>query len=296
MNYFSWKKITDRIYLITATYGTHHNVMQLVIGDREAAIIDTGMGATGNLRKLAETFTSLPITCFITHMHPDHAGASMLFDKRYLNPADEVHCWWALTKEKRSFDLEDVYEIDPGLQAQVAEEMTDNTDFTYLPMYPGDVFDLGGATLEVLGAEGHTEGSVVLFCKEENALFGGDAVAPKVILVGENKTRFTPLQSAYEQLLKIAGKIDEHTMIFCGHAPKPLPASLMDDLLAAVRNVLEGRASRELPEPKFQAGKDEAPNYKETAGSVSLIYSEASLCPERTFHPPLHAEPEKGLR
>ena len=96
MNHYSCEKITDRIYMIVARYGPHSNVMQLLLGDTRAAIIDTGMGVTGNVRKVAETVTDLPIDCFLTHMHPDHAGASMLFDKRYMNPADEIHCWWAL--------------------------------------------------------------------------------------------------------------------------------------------------------------------------------------------------------
>lgn len=172
---------------------------------------------------------------------------------------------------------EDVCETDPTLRRQMDAEMTDNSDFTYLPMRPGDRFDFGGVTLEVFAAEGHTEGSVVLFCPEENALFGGDAVAPKTVLVGENKTAFTPLQTTYGQLLKVAEAMDPDTMIFCGHAAEALPASLMDELLTALEKVLNGRASRELPEPKFQAPEGAAPNYKERVGQVTLIYSQASL-------------------
>ena len=194
-----------------------------------------------------------------------------------MNPADEIHCWWALTKEKRKYDLEDVCETDPELRKQMEAEMTDNSDFTYLPMQAGDKFDLGGVTLEVFAAEGHTEGSVVLFCPEENALFGGDAVAPKTILVGENKTKLTPLRTTYGQLLTVAEKLDQNTMIFCGHAAEALPVSLMDELLTALEKVLNGRASKELPEPKFQAPEGAIPNYKECVGQVSLIYSEASL-------------------
>ena len=278
MSNYTWQKITDRIYLIVATYGPHRNAMQLLIGDEKAALIDTSMGATGNLRELVESITPLPISCFITHMHPDHAGASMLFDERHLNPADEVHCWWALTKEKRHLDLEDVYVDDEEFRRQAELEMVDNSDFTFFPMYDGDVFDLGGITLEVLAAEGHTEGSVVLFCKEENALFAGDSIAPKTVLVGEHKTRYTPLTTVYEHLLKIAGKADKNTKIFCGHAPKALPVSTLDALLKALRNVLDGNPTRETPEPKFQYEEDGSPNYKETVGAVSIIYNEASLC------------------
>jgi glyoxylase-like metal-dependent hydrolase (beta-lactamase superfamily II) len=277
MDHFSWKKVTDRIYLIVASYGPHHNVMQLLIGDREAAIIDTGMGATGDLRKLVETLTSLPVICFITHMHPDHAGAAMLFDRRYLNPADEVHCWWALTKEKRKQDLEDVCETQPELRSQIEMEMTDNSNFTYLPMYPGDQFDLGGVSLEVLAAEGHTEGSVVLFCKEENALFAGDAIAPKTILIGEHQTRWTPLRDVYEHMSAISKRTNADTLVFCGHATDVLPSTLVDDLLTALENVLSGCASKKLPNARFQAAEGERAHYEENVGGVSLIYSEASL-------------------
>lgn len=277
MNNYEWEKVTDHIYLIKAIYGTHMNVMQLVVGAEKAALIDSGMGATGNLRALVGEITHLPTICLITHMHPDHAGAAMLFDERYLNPKDEIHCWWALTKEKRSLDLEDAFTVDEELRRRAELEMVDNSDFTYLPMYPGDVFELGGITLEVLRAQGHTEGSVVLYCKEENALFAGDAIAPKTILVGEHKSEYTPLTEIRAQLASIAKKTDQDTKLFCGHSPKMLSVELLDDILTALDNVLDGHPSKELPELRWRYEENGSINYKEEVGSATVIYNGASL-------------------
>lgn len=275
-DYYKWEQITEHIYLIVQTYGSHHNVQQLVLGTKEAAIIDTGFGATGNIRTLVETITSLPITCFLTHMHPDHAGAAMLFDRRYMNPADNIHCHWALTREKRMHDLEDVFEQEPTLKAQVELEMASTDGFAASPLKHGDVFDLGGITLEALDTQGHTEGSMTLFCKEENALFAGDAIAPMVSLVVEHQKIPIPLEISYNQLLAVANRTDAATKIFCGHAPRALPVTVLSDLLTTFVNVLDGRASCAASPPKFQKLSDTAPVFQESVGNSVLIYRGAT--------------------
>ncbi len=277
MDHYSYKKITDRIYLIIASYGGHNNVMQLILGDEEAAIIDTGMGATGNLRELIGQITDLPVICFLTHMHPDHAGAAILFDKIYMNPADEIHCWWALAKETRIRDLQDAIVEDPSIVEVFDREMTDNSAFSFEPMFEGDVFNLGGVTLEVLSAVGHTEGSVVLYCPEENALFGGDAVAPKAMLVGEHRPSYTPISYVYKDLKNIERHVNSDTMFFCGHAPKALPYEVLEDLIGAAEQIMNGTASAERAEGRFCSDEPGNRTYCVKNGMVSLTYSEASL-------------------
>lgn len=277
MEHYSYKKITERIYLVIASYGGHNNVMQLVLGNEKAAIIDTGMGATGNLREYIKEITDLPVVCFLTHMHPDHAGAAVLFDTVYMNPADEIHCWWALSKETRLRDLADAVKEDPSITEVFDREMTDNTSFSFLPMLDGDRFDLGGISLEVMSAVGHTEGSVVLFCPEENALFGGDAIAPKAMLIGEHRPSYTSLDYVYKDLKNIERKTNRATKFFCGHAPKVLPANVLTDLISAVENVMNGQGSPVPASGRFASNEPGNRSFTETVGMVTLTYSEASV-------------------
>ena len=277
MEHYSYKKITERIYLIIASYGGHNNVMQLVLGNEKAAIIDTGMGATGNLREYIKEITDLPVTCFLTHMHPDHAGAAVLFDTVYMNPADEIHCWWALSKETRLRDLADAVKEDPEITKVFDREMTDNSSFTFTPMFEGDRFDLGGISLEVFSAVGHTEGSVVLFCPEENALFGGDAIAPRAMLVGEHRPSYTSMEYVYKDLKNIEKHTNKCTKFFCGHAPKALPPEVLSDLISAIEKVMDGTAKAERAHGRFTSDEPGNRTFTFTEGLVNLTYSEASL-------------------
>ena len=277
MKHYEAVKVTDRIYMVIARYGTHANVMQFVIGDNRAAIIDTAMGATGNLRTFLEQYTDLPIDCFLTHMHPDHAGASSLFDKRYLNPADDIHCWWALTKEVRLRDLKDACEMEPDLAETMDREMVDNSCFTYTPMNPGDVFDLGGITLEVMAAEGHTIGSVVLYCREENALFGGDAVAPMLGLLSEHTTDFTPVTKAYEDICRIYEKTNDETKFFCGHKQEVMDRQILKDIKQGFENIISGNTTGGEHTGRIHGETGGYKVFCESVGMSKIVYTEGSL-------------------
>ena len=48
--------------------------MYLVTGSERAALIDTGLGMSGDLNKVVRSLTNKPVICLLTHCDPDHAG------------------------------------------------------------------------------------------------------------------------------------------------------------------------------------------------------------------------------
>lgn len=241
-------------------------------------MIDTGFGVTGNLRELAEEITPLPIACFLTHMHPDHAGASTLFDEIYMNPADEIHCWWALAKEKRTADLEDAFENEPELKALFEKEIVDNSGFTFKPIHHNDRFDLGGVTLIALDAAGHTEGSMVFYCPEENAFFCGDAVAPMIGLGGEHREKLLPLKESYDDIMQIAALANEESKFLCGHIPETLGIGLLNDIITNYKKALFGPRNEETFIGKhFGCDIPGKRTHREVTGLSQLVYSEETL-------------------
>jgi len=56
----------------------------LVIGDKCAALIDTGIGI-GNIRSVVDKLTSLPIKVITTHVHWDHIGGHGHFNEIYVH-------------------------------------------------------------------------------------------------------------------------------------------------------------------------------------------------------------------
>ena len=83
------------------TEGGRFNML-LLVGDEKALSIDGGIGI-GNLRKLHESITDLPIDHILTHTHWDHVGAAHLWDNVGVHPAGKGLLAQNLTKNAQGF-------------------------------------------------------------------------------------------------------------------------------------------------------------------------------------------------
>ncbi|MDE7283325.1 MAG: MBL fold metallo-hydrolase, partial [Lachnospiraceae bacterium] len=78
---FRTEKVSERI---TRIYAFSSELMYLVEGDNEAALIDSGSGI-GFVRPLVEKLTDKPLKVLLTHGHVDHAMGASEF------PAESVY-------------------------------------------------------------------------------------------------------------------------------------------------------------------------------------------------------------
>lgn len=281
MNHYTYRKYTDCIYTITERYTPDDggSTMGLIIGTEKAAIIDTGMGVTGNLREYIGTITDKPVICILTHPHPDHAGSAVLFDECYMNPADASMLSWALSKAKRRGQMSKFFALVPGFEAELDAEILDSEKMRYKPMSDGDVFDLGGRTLKVISVPGHTAGSVCLLCPEENVIFCGDSVAAMTSLIGEGPEDYVKLTDFRAGLKKLQACLNENTTLFCYHRELPTDIQVVGDMIQACEKVLSGRASREetVLFPFLMEKERGREYYQEVVGLAKLVYDTASL-------------------
>ena len=140
---------------------THFNNcsdMYLIVGKSEALLIDLSNNirwadnAEESLRQLvAERIEGKPLTITFTHNHGDHVGMM----PAYVNDKDVR---FALPEK----DFRRLAGRFPEGQWSFINE--------------GDVFDLGGCTIETIEVPGHTDGSAVFYMNEANILFSGDAI------------------------------------------------------------------------------------------------------------------------
>ena len=65
----------------------NNDSMYLVEGKEKALLIDTGLGG-GNVKKMAESLTSLPVELAVTHAHIDHLLSGDVFEKYYMSKKD----------------------------------------------------------------------------------------------------------------------------------------------------------------------------------------------------------------
>ena len=146
---------------VTSTY------MYLLEGNKEAMLIDTGVGII-DVREVVRSLTLLPVSVLNTHGHFDHVGGNSLFDVVYMHEADK-----------------ELYQMQCGEFRQ-----------RYFPQYSyrkmkdtikwikdGAVFDLGGRTLEVIHAPGHSVGSICILDVEHQWLFTGDTCCKADVLL-----------------------------------------------------------------------------------------------------------------
>lgn len=109
-------------------------------------------------------------------------------------------------------------------------------DKTYLPLADGQVFDLGGLTLQIVHVPGHTPGSCcVLFCEERSILFGDACNANTLLLWG------TPVSQYKTSLQYLQTKKPLFDTVYYSHGPAPKgPARALKDNLALCERILAG--------------------------------------------------------
>ena len=206
----------------------------LFIGETHALLVDTGRGKAGSLKALIDPLTDKPIILVITHADNDHIGNNAEF-----GVAPRMH----------PSEMPDYFQKVGDLDAPVA------------PLWEGEVIDIGGRAFEVVHIPGHTPGSIALLDRENRMLLTGDSItgARPSFLCGAQRS-FYPFIASLEKLLSLQGAFDT---IYAAHGALPLPATAVDQTLAAARKFVAGDRPVPLePPPEFASRLAATPGVK----------------------------------
>lgn len=130
----------------------YNESVYLIEGDSSALLIDAGTRIP-DLKKIVEGIVKKPVTLVLSHGHGDHIGAMNQWDEVWMNAADETILRSDAYKGKKRY-------------------LTD-----------GQVFNLGGRTIEVVFTPGHTAGSTTFIDKDRHYGFSSDAFGSGNLLV-----------------------------------------------------------------------------------------------------------------
>ena len=203
--YMDWIKINDT----TFSYKDMGVRFFLLIGTEYALLIDSGM-KTENAKELAAQVTSQPVKLFNTHADPDHIAGNGAFDEVMMNPAELVNY------------------------------PKPHTSQNILPVYDGDIIDIGNRPLKAIALPGHTPGSTALLDINSGMLFSGDPVQDGKIFM------FGPLRDLSAYILSLKRLLtfsDEITVIYPCHGNCPVGKEIIPKLIDGAECIERGEAA-----------------------------------------------------
>ena len=199
----------------------------LVAGSERALLIDTGVGL-GDMPGLVRTLTKLPVTVAATHAHCDHIGGAGGFGNIYVPAPEARHRAGQSRAVRRAFLC-----TERGLRERGAApaKLAKGPAARMLPLAAGHVFQLGGRTVKVLAAGGHTPGGAYYLCREEGLLFTGDNICREVWLFLPGACPLEQWVQRAEKTLCLVGQ--NGLRMYSGHGGAVAPAMVYGQIFTA---------------------------------------------------------------
>lgn len=236
------KRITKLSKDLYQLEGDGEEYAYLLLGGEMAALIDTTAGY-GSVLAAVRSVTSLPLLVLNTHGHVDHAGGDYDFDEVWIHPEDipllrvettAVRRMWFLNKVAASHGCEGHFD---------GELLKPPCPVRFLELSEGQIFDLGGVTLETFFVPGHTVGSVCFLDRLHGRLFGGDSFHDHVQLFFDYSAPVKEYRRSVEKML-----CQPVESIYAGHGLIVLGRDCLKQLLDGCDRILHGERGVPLPD------------------------------------------------
>ena len=240
--WFEVYRIDSGIYAIYEPGQFEEAISTLILGEKKAALIDTGCGI-GDIKALVEEFTDLSVLVVNTHTHNDHIAQNYLFDEVAVfdDPVSRKRAKEGYDHEKMSHLLAEGMTWKP-----LPEEFDSNT--YHVPPFKvtwwlkdSDVIDLGEKRLEVIHTPGHSPDSVCLLDKDARLLWTGDLFYTGAIYT------YLPggdIDTFIESYRKIISLFPHYDRLMPSHNEPWVEKEILEDVLEAAEDIRADKAEK----------------------------------------------------
>lgn len=243
-----WFEVYEIRPNLFAFYEPRHyeeTIVNLVIGEDKAALIDTGCGI-GNLRKAVEAVTDKPLIVINTHTHLDHIGSNRQFDEiaMFDHPLSHRVAEQGVSHETMQTEI-----LAENLVTQPLPQGFDPEGFTLPPfkvsrwLTEGDCIDLGGSDLEVIHTPGEAVDHICLLDRAHRLLFCGDILLRGPVWTHLEGGSVTDLLLSYRKLM---GYFDAFDYLIPSHNEPFLGKDLLPEALSGAEKIVAGQADYQI--------------------------------------------------
>jgi len=237
--------------------------MYLIVGSEKALLFDTGYGIY-DLHPVIESITDKPITVILGHGHIDHANGAYQFDEVYMREEDNELLAEHTSKNIRDSILERMKEEDlpPGFDR---EKWSLEGACNVKPLKPGEVFDLGGKTVEVIDMAAHTGGSIGVLLREDRILLDSDSANTHCWI-------FVPQSLSLREYIAMLERVKalDFDVFYVAHQDYAHPKSDFDKFIKAAKNA-------KIENSKPYDSWEELNPYIYTEDGASIVFNERTL-------------------
>lgn len=174
-NWFTIEKIDGDTFAISEYGHWEETHCYLVCGAEKAILIDTGLGV-GNIKKVVERLTSLPVMAVTTHVHWDHIGGHRYFKHIAVHEAEKE---WLSVKFPLPLQVVKNNLVGEPCPFPVDFKIDDYQIFKGTPqkiLHDGDFLELGNRTVTVIHTPGHSPGHCCFYEPDRQYLYTGDLI------------------------------------------------------------------------------------------------------------------------
>jgi glyoxylase-like metal-dependent hydrolase (beta-lactamase superfamily II) len=255
--WFEVYRIAPGVFALYEPHQAEEVISYLIVGTRQAALFDTGMGIS-DIGKVTAELTELPIAVVNSHTHNDHVGGNWQF-KNVLGMDTDFTRTRAMGTTAGAQD-----EIGPDMICGELPRGFDARSYATHPwtitrwIHDGDRLDLGDRVLEILATPGHTPDALSLLDRQHGLLFTGDTYYPGPIWLFRPETDLDAYAASVQRLAALTPQL---TMVLGAHNAPTAPPGILPRLVSAFDDVRSGRAR-----PTREGGKN---TYR--VGEISFV-------------------------